>query len=453
MRSLLNLTGLVSGDALPGQAPRPSLVRRVKSQVRQVLRRKVRGKVVITGCGVVSPIGNGLDSFWTGLLEGKTGMNQITRFDASTFPCQVAAEVTDNGYLKYLNSREQKHYSRATRYAVAAFRMARRDAALDHFDEFRTGVILGSGVSSFDYVEEQIDKHPSFMRGFEPGRVDPFGMVKAFIAAPSAAVALAAGSRGYVTSVSTACTSGVNAVGLAAEHIKSGKAEVMIAGGVDTPISQILLNAFCAADYFTTDNSHPDTCLKPFDLNRTKCALGEGAAVFILEDRDHAIARGARIYCEIESFNQQTENGNELFFFDQSGEKWAATIRGAVKDVPGRVDHINAHGTSDKIADKLEVDALRKALGDRAERSSVTSIKSATGSGLAAAGVLQIAAALMSLFTGKVPGIKNYKTPDPDLGSLKFLRRARREEPERVLVNSKGFGGFNTALSLRRFAL
>ncbi len=453
MRFPVHLAGLVSTEVPGAPRPVPSLVRRFQARLRKSLRGRVKSRVVITGAGVVSPIGIGLAEFWDGLLTEKTGMDRITRFDASTYPCQVAAEVKDDGYLKFLNSRERKHYSRAARYAVAAFRMAREDADIAHFDELRTGVILGSGISSFDFIEEQIDQHPSFLRSFEPGRLDPFGMVKAFIAAPAAAVALASGSRGYVTSVSTACTSGVNAVGLAAEHIEAGRADVMIAGGVDTPISQILLNAFCAADYFTTDNSHPDTCLKPFDLHRTKCALGEGSAIFILEDRDHAIARGARIYAEIESFSQQTENGNELFFFDQSGDRWAAAIQGALEDHPGRVDHINAHGTSDKIADKIEVEALRKALGKRAERSSVTSIKSATGSGLAAAGVLQIAAALMSIFTGKVPGIVNYETPDPDLGGLKFVRQGRREEPENVLVNSKGFGGFNTALLLRRFAL
>lgn len=454
MNSLLNLTGLVPGDGLPAAPPpRPSLLRRIKDRLRGVGSRRTRNSVVITGAGVVSPIGNGLDEFWNGLMEGRTGMDRITRFDASSFPCQVAAEVSDEGYLEYLNSRERKHYARSTRYAVAAFRMARRDAALDHLDEFRTGVILGSGVSSFDYMEEQIENHPSHLSTFEPGRMDPLGIVKAFIAAPAAAVALAAGTRGYTTTVSTACTSGVNAVGLAAEHIKSGRADVMIAGGVDAPISKIILNAFCSADSINTDNQHPDTCLKPFDLHRTKSALGEGAAVFILESREHAIARGARIYAEVEGFNQQTENGNELFFHDQTGEKWAATIRAAMQNRSDRVDHINAHGPGDKYTDKAEVEALDQALGERSRPPSVTSIKSATGSGIAAAGSLQIAAALMSVFTGQVPGIRNYRTPDPELGTLRFLKKSRKEEPGRVLINSRGFGGFNTALLLRRFAL
>ena len=421
--------------------------------MRRFMRKKVRKRAVITGVGVVSPIGIGISDFWEGLQEGRTGMDRITRFDASEFPCQVAAEVQDEGYLDHLNEREKEYYARATRYAVAAFTMARLDAGVDHFDEHRTGVILGSAASSMDYMEEQIERHPGFLRGFKQGTVDPFVMVKSFIAAPSAAVALAAGCRGYVTSVSTACTSGVNAVGLAAERIESGQGDIMIAGGVDTPINRILLNAFCAANYFTTDNSHPDTCLKPFDLNRTKCALGEGAAIFIVEDRDHAVARGARIYAEVESFNHQTENGNELFFFDQSGDRWADTMRGAVEKVKGPINHVNAHGTSDKVADKIEVTAIRKALGSRVGKASITSIKSATGSGLAAAGVFQVAAALMSLFTGKVPGILNYETPDPDLGPMKFLKRSHNEELERILVNSKGFGGFNTALLLRRFAL
>ncbi len=414
-----------------------------------------RKRVVVTGIGVVSPIGIGLENFWDNLMAGKSGVDEISLFDASTYPCHLAAEVRDFNPSDYLNDMQVMHFSRPSQFACASARMALEDAGLNYTDPHRTDVIIGSAMSYFQGFEEQI-RSLAQDTSFRPNTIDPMTSLKGFIAAPACAVALLVESRGYVTTVSSACSSGLNAVGLGAERIRHGQADIAVVGGVDTPISPYILGEFCQAEFVTTANDPSALC--PFDLRRTRSVLGEGSGLFILEDLDHAVARGAEIYGEIVNYVQETENINELYFADSTGDKWSRTMKNALRKLKNlyNLDHINAHGPSDTYIDRAETDAIKNALGKRAYSVPISSIKGAVGSGFASAGAFQAAAAAMTLKTGRVPPIFNYEVPDPGCDLNYTSRRAEATNPgkvDNVLVNAHAMGGFNSALLLKRFSL
>ncbi len=409
--------------------------------------RRERPKVsrpVITGIGVVSPIGIGHSLFWDSLLSGKTGIDRITLFDASKYPTQIAAEVRDLDESAYLTERQQKHFSRMARLALVAFRLAQADCGLAHFDRFRTDVVLGSASIAFEVLERQIGRSDTGLLDFKEGEMETLAMLRTIMSAPANAIALDAGLEGYVTTVTNACASALTAVAQGAERIRHNQAEVVICGGVDTPITPIVLNAHCSAGLLTTQNGDPRLALAPFDARRTKPALGEGAAVFIVEDRARAVARGARIYAEIEGFAQANENINELFMMDRSGQAWSEVMKRA--GVEG-VDHINAHGPSDRTIDRTETTAIRFAFGKREAHMPVTSIKGAVGSGMASAGAFQIAASALTLHTGTIPPIYNYGEPDPNC-DLDCVAHPRSTRTGRVMISSHALGGVNSILVL-----
>jgi 3-oxoacyl-[acyl-carrier-protein] synthase II len=402
-------------------------------------------RVVITGIGVVSPLGTGLDKFWNNLLAGKTGIGPISLFDASTFPCRIAAEVKDFEPEKFLGTRQMRYYSRGTQFICAAFDMARQDANISHFDPYRTDVIMGTAISSFGVIEEEILKRPDGIAEYK-GVSDPSAMFKAIVSAPATAVALMAETQSYVTTVSSACTSGINAFGLAYERIALGDATTAICGGVDTPINRLVLASFCVAN-FLTQNNDVDDAVCPFDERHTKSVLCEGAGVFILEELEQARARRAPIYAEVTGFNQETENLNELFLPDKSGDRWARAI---AKTVAGKkIEHVNAHAPSDVFIDRIEAKALTQVFGSR-KKTLVSSIKGSVGGNFTPAGVFQIASAAMTIKTGVIPPACNFKYPDPEcrLNIPKASKSARKISS--VLVNTRGVGSFNSSLLLEK---
>ncbi|MBL8020121.1 MAG: hypothetical protein JNM27_10695 [Leptospirales bacterium] len=397
---------------------------------------------VITGIGLISPIGNGIVDFWENLLAGKCGIRDITRFDASSFPCRIAGQA-DFHAEDYLDRRFVRFTSLATQFACAAFVLARKDAGIQDFTP-RADVIVGSGVSNLGPVMEQIEKTPQVLEGYL--QTDPLLIQKMFIGGPASGIALLAGANGFVTTVSTACSSGINAVGLAADRIRHGKSDIVIAAACDAPLNHLVHTGFCSSGHYT--NVNDPAAQKPFDVNREKCAPGEGATVFILEDHRRARARGARIYCEIADFDAINENTSELYFLDKTATRWGSLIGRMARGV----NHVNTHGISDRVVDHVESTAIKKGFGRRARRVTITSIKGAVGSGLAAAGGFQIASAAKTIETGIGPPTLHYSSEDPDI-SLNVLTRPTKIDPQMVLINSHGVTGYNSALKLRRFRL
>ncbi|MCE9499436.1 MAG: beta-ketoacyl-[acyl-carrier-protein] synthase family protein [Leptospira sp.] len=426
-----------------------NLIRQAIAKTKKRYYRKP-GRPVITGIGVVSPIGIGVLDFWDGLLSGKSGLSKISLFDASEFPSQIAAEVKDFQPERYLNERQVKYYSRGTQFACHAFQLAKQDAAIEFFDPYLTDVIIGAGHISFDSIEEELAKSGTKMLKYNKD-MDPAGLLKTSMGLPASAIALMAGVEGYVTTHSTACASGMDAIGFGAERIMMNRAHTVICGGVDTPISRIVLNAFCNAKMLATNNENPDQVLFPFDNRHTKSVLGEGSAVFILEERDIALARRARIYGEIISFSQSAENVNETFFIDKTLTRWAQNVDNTVKKKFGTPDYINAHGPSDKKTDIAEASVIKRVFEAKGEEIPVSSIKGALGSGMAAAGAFQVAASAMTLVTNKIPPTLNYKFPDPDCNLNCSSSIIEKSNIRHVLINAHGMGGINSSILLKEF--
>ncbi len=401
---------------------------------------------MITGIGVVSPIGIGIQEYWKNLMAGACGIKKISQFNPDPFPCQIAGEVTWDPE-RYLNKRGVKHYSRATQFAVTAARLAVEDSALEHLDPTDTAVITGTGAPAVEQIETQILERNVNLAAFQPDQ-DPTTLIKGMISAPSSAIALHLGTHGHVETVSATCASAFSALGRALERIRSGQEDVVIAGGVDAPITRIYMQALCASRAIAFDyNDRPTEALRPFEKNRSRSVLAEGAAIFVCESAEHAAARGARRYCEIFSFSMGPENTNELFLIEKEGMRWSEVIRRAVGSES--IDLVCAHAPGDKTIDRVEDRALHASLGRRSRRVPVTSTKGATGSSFSAAGALQLAAAAMAISTGMVPPTRNYLEPDPDC-NLNIIAKPRRSRPRSVLVNVHGLGGINAAVVLKR---
>ena len=409
-------------------------------------------RCVITGIGIVSPIGIEKENFWQNLLAGKTGVAPLTRFDGSSYPRNLVAEVTDFDETQYMSVRQSKYFGRSSRFAYAAAKMAMLDADLEQPDPLQTDVLLGCAVGAYEALENALVRSKKGLLEFEPGLMDMRDLLQSVTYSPASAIALLAQAEGYVSTVSSSCVSGLNAIGLASERIREGKARIVFTGGVDTPISRIVMSALAGAGMTPGDNPEsPADSLCPFDQRRTKSVLGEGAGVFILEDYEHARARGARIYAEIVSFAQGSENINELFMPDRSANSWSRVVKKALQAVSGGVGYINAHAPSDTMLDKLEADMLVQTFGDAELQDTPTSsIKGAVGSPFSAAGAFQVASSALALFHGQIPPNYNYKVPDPEV-VLKVAERATAAPRlKKVLVNGHGLGGLNTAIVLKK---
>ncbi|HEX6970552.1 MAG TPA: beta-ketoacyl-[acyl-carrier-protein] synthase family protein [Micromonosporaceae bacterium] len=413
-------------------------------------------RVVITGIGVLAPGGVGRKAFWSLLSEGRTATRLISLFDASSFRSQVAAEVDFDAELHGLSPQEIRRMDRATQFAVVAAREAMSSSGLEfaRLDPQRCGVSVGSAVGCTMGLEEE---YRVVSDGGRKWLVDADYVVphlySHFVPSSIAAeVAWAVGAEGPTALISTGCTSGIDAVGHAAELIREGSADVMITGATDAPISPITVACFDAIKATTPRNDDPEHASRPFDATRNGFVLGEGAAVFVLEELEHARARNAPVYAEIAGFASRC-NAYHMTGLRPDGREMAEAIRVALNEArinADQVDYINAHGSGTKQNDRHETAAFKRALGEHAYRTPVSSIKSMVGHSLGAIGSIEVAACVLAMEHGVVPPTANLHNRDPECDLDYVPRTARESRLDVVLTVGSGFGGFQSAMVLAR---
>ena len=409
-------------------------------------------RVVITGLGVVSPVGNGKEEFWNNLLAGKPGVGPITQFDATDFPVRIAGEVKDFDPVALAGDRKTvRHMDRYTQFAVAAAKMAVADAKLDMTkeDPNMAGTLIGTGIGGIHVMEDtilQIEK-----RG--PGKVNPFAIPMMIANMASGQVSITLGLRGPVLTDVTACASGTNSIGLAARLIKYGDADIMIAGGAEAAVSKAPMAGFAAMKALSSRDCPPEEASCPFDARRDGFVLGEGSGVLVLEELEHAKKRGAHIYAELAGYGS---NGDAYHITAPrpGGELAYLCMEKAVKDAhtkPEEVDYINAHGTSTHLNDLNETSAIKALLGKHAYEIPVNSTKSMTGHLLGAAGAIEAVVCALSIENNKVHPTINLKERDPECDLDYVTEGARDVKINVAMSNSFGFGGHNAVIVMRRY--
>jgi 3-oxoacyl-[acyl-carrier-protein] synthase II len=408
-------------------------------------------RVVITGLGVVSPVGNDLQTFWDSLKAGRSGISRYTAFDSEKFDCKIAGEV--RGFEPapfYKTPKEVKRTDRYTQFAVAATRMCLADAGLDlsAIDLDRAGVMIGSGVGGLATMEEQVAK--MLTRG--PDRTSPFMIAMMISNMASGFISMEHGLRGPNMSIVTACATANNCMGEAWRIIKFGDADVMFAGGSEACIVPVGIAGFSAMRAMSVRNDEPEKASRPFDKDRDGFVMGEGAGVLVLEEYEHAKKRGAKIYCEVAGYGL-TADAYHMTAPSPEGEGAARCMRMAMDHArvnPEEVDYINAHGTSTPIGDACETKAVKSAFGARAHNGLlVSSTKSMTGHLLGAAGAVEMAACVMAMQEGIVPPTINLDNPDPEC-DLDYVPHTAREHNVRIAIsNSFGFGGHNSSILIK----
>lgn len=411
----------------------------------------MRRRVVVTGVGVISPIGIGLHEFWTSLIAGRSGIGPITQFDASQFSTRIAGEVKGFDPTDYMDRKDARRMDRFAQFAVACARMAVADAGLDDsVDWERVGVLIGSGIGGIHTFEEQARN--LFEKG--PDRVSPFFVPMMIPDIASGQVSIMLGAKAHNSCTVTACATGTHSIGDAFRIVQRGDADVMIAGGTEAAVSPLALAGFCSARTLSTRNDEPERASRPFDKERDGFVLGEGAGVLVLEALEHAQARGAKIYGEILGYGA---TGDAYHITapapDANGARRA--MAAALKDAaiePEQVGYINAHGTSTEYNDKFETLAIKQVFGEHAYKLAVSSTKSMTGHLLGAAGGVEAIAVLMALKEGVIPPTINYEHPDPECDLDYVPNEARKQTVEVGISNSFGFGGHNAVLVFGRMA-
>jgi 3-oxoacyl-[acyl-carrier-protein] synthase II len=408
-------------------------------------------RVVITGLGVISPVGTGKENYWRALIRGQSGIDRLTRFDPSSYDSKIAGEVKDFEPEQYMDRKEIRRMDRFAQFGVAAAKLAVDDAALalDRENLQSIGVVIGSGVGG---IQTLCDQH-SVLQGKGPNRVSPLFIPMMISNMAAGQIAICLGPKGPNITVVTACASGTNAIGEAFKILQRGAADVILAGGAETPIVPIAMAGFCSMKAMSTSNEEPQRASRPFDKNRDGFVISEGAGVLVLETLDHASARGARIYGEVVGYGC-TADGYHITAPEPEGVEAARTIRLALEDagiLPDQVDYINAHGTSTELNDKIETLAIKKVFGDYASKVPISSIKSMIGHSMGAAGALEAIACALSVSTDWVPPTINYEQPDPDC-DLDYVPNQARQFPVKVAIsNSFGFGGHNAVLAFKKF--
>ena len=406
-------------------------------------------RVVITGLGVVSPVGIGPSEFWDNLKAGKSGIRSITRFDASGFPCRIAAEV-DFDPLTYIDRREARKMDRFCQFAVAAARMAFADAGLGGaFVPERSGVLIGTGIGGM----ETFDRETKVLLEKGPDRVSPFFIPMMIANMASGQVSIDLGLKGPINTVVTACATGTNAIGDAYEIIARGDADVMVCGGTEAPITPLALAGFSAMKALSVRNDLGPGACRPFDRERDGFVMGEGAGILVLESLENASARGARVYAEIAGYGMSSD-AYHITAPSPGGEGAARAMRAAMASAavsPDQVDYVNAHGTSTPANDVNETLAIKAALGARAGQVPVSSVKSMIGHLLGAAGAVETIATVMAIREGVLPPTINYRNPDPECDLDYVPNQARKADVGIALKNSFGFGGQNACLVLKKF--
>ena len=408
-------------------------------------------RVVVTGLGVVSPLGIGADFFWKALVNGTSGVGRITRFDPTGYGCQIAAEVKGFDPLQWIDKKEVKKMDSFVQYALAAGLMAVEDAHLKVSDgrQERVGVLVGTGMGGIIMLVEQYQ----VLLEKGPDRVSPFFIPGIIPNMASGRLSMLLGAKGPNSCVSTACATGNHAIGDSFRIIQRGEADVMLAGGTEAVISNLCIAGFNNCKALSTRNDEPERASRPFDKERDGFVMGEGAGVLILEALDHALDRGAPIYAEVIGYGMSGD-AYHVTAPAPEGEGAVQSMEGAIRDAgipPETVDYINAHGTSTPYNDVNETLAIKRVFGDHAHRMPVSSIKSMIGHTLGAAGAIEAAATVLTLKHGIVPPTINYEFPDPDCDLDYVPNKAREVTIQLALNNSFGFGGTNATTVFRRY--
>ncbi len=408
------------------------------------------GRVVVTGLGAVTPLATGIEPTWQKMLAGASGIGRITHIDPSEYTTHIAAEVKDFNAEDFIDKKEARRVDRFIAMAVASASMALEDSKLEVNDDNREdiGVLVGSGIGG---LQTLADNHRKQIAS-GPGKISPFLVPYMIPDMASGYISIVHKLKGPNSCVVTACSTAANSIGDAYHIIKRGDAIAMVTGGTEAPVNEIGLGGFCAARALSTRNDDPDHACRPFDLNRDGFVMGEGSTVLILEDYDHAKARGAKIYGEIIGYGF-TGDAYHITAPDPESHGAFRAMRNALRSAglkPEDVDYVNAHGTSTTLNDKLETAAIKKSLGDHAYKVAVSSTKSMVGHLLGAAGAVEAAACLLAMRDGMIPPTINYETPDPDCDLDYVPNKARKADVKVALSNSFGFGGHNVCLAFRK---
>jgi 3-oxoacyl-[acyl-carrier-protein] synthase II len=407
-------------------------------------------RVVVTGIGAVTPVGNDAETSWANIIKGQSGIGPLTRLNADEYSAKVAAEVKDFNIEEYVDRKEARKMDRFTHYAVAASVMAVKDAKLEITDENaeKIGVWIGSGIGGMETFENQYDVFLS--RGYK--RVSPFFVPMMIPDMASGQVSIKLGAKGINSCTVTACASGTNSIGDAFKVIQRGDADAMITGGAEAPISKMAVAGFCANTALST-NDDPKTASRPFDANRDGFVIGEGAGILVLEELEYALARGANIYCEIVGYGA-TGDAFHITAPAPGGEGGARAMKQAIQDAeltPEDVDYINAHGTSTAYNDKYETMAMKEVFGEHAYKLAVSSTKSMTGHLLGAAGGVEAVFTIQAMRDSILPPTINLETPDPDCDLDYVANKARKSDIRVAISNSLGFGGHNATIVLKKY--
>jgi len=408
-------------------------------------------RVVITGVGMVSPLGVGNGENWEALLQGRSGVGPITRFDASDYPCRIAGEVKGFNPEDWVSKKDVKKMDLFIHYAMAAAEMAMKDAAFEvkPSEADRVGVYIGSGIGGLPSIERQ---HAILLRE-GPRRISPFFIIGLIVNMASGQVSIRYGAKGPNQAACTACATGTHAIGDAFEIIKRGDADVMIAGGCEGVIAPLCVGGFAAMRALSTRNDNPQIASRPFDAERDGFVISEGAGIVILEELGHAVRRHSGIYAEVAGYGVS----GDAFHVSapaEDGDGPVRVMRRAIEDAgidPSAIDYVNAHGTSTPQGDAVESRAIKIVFGDRARKVAVSSTKSMTGHLLGGAGGLETAIVAMVVREDVVPPTINYTTPDPECDLDYVPNEARRRPVRDGLNNSFGFGGTNAALVLKKY--
>ena len=407
-------------------------------------------RVVISGMGVISPVGNDLESFWESLKAGRSGITRYKAFDSEKFDSKIAGEVRDFEPTRYFKTpKDVKRTDRYTQLAVAAARMGLDDSGLDlaSTDLDRAGVMIGSGVGGLQTMEDQVTKMA--LKG--PDRTSPFMIPMMISNMASGFISMEHGLRGPNMAIVTACATANHCMGEAWRIIKFGDADVMVTGGSEACIVPVGIAGFCAMRALSTRNDEPERASRPFDKDRDGFVMGEGAGVIILEEYEHAKKRGAKIYCELAGYGL-TADAYHMSAPLPGGEGASRCMGMAMKHAkvnPGDVDYINAHGTSTPVGDICETKAVKHAFGEHAKGLLVSSTKSMTGHLLGAAGAVEMSASVLAMRDGIVPPTINLDNPDPECDLDYVPHRAREKKVKVAISNSFGFGGHNSSVVIK----
>lgn len=410
---------------------------------------RTKRRVVVTGLGLVTPLGTGVEKTWTALCAGESGIRRITKFDPAGYDAQIAGEVTDFDPAQFIEKKEIKKMDAFIHYAVGAAQLAVDDAGLKVAEEeaARVGVYIGSGIGGLGSIERYHD----VLKEKGPGRVSPFFIPMTIINLASGQVAIRIGAKGPNSSIVTACATGNHCIGDAFRLIQDGRADVMVAGGAEAAVTPLGVAGFAAAKALSFRNDEPTRASRPFDRDRDGFVLGEGAGVVVIEELEHARRRGARLYAEIVGYGMNSD-AYHITAPPEEGEGAVRCMELAIEDAgiaKDQIGYINAHGTS-TMADAIETRAIKTVFGDRAYGIPVSSTKSMTGHLLGAAGGVEAIFSILALFHGVLPPTINLENPDPACDLDYVPNKARPAAVTAALSNSFGFGGVNACLIFKR---